>query len=70
MIKLSRAMVCEVEYHYYYRLCDQRIPCLQGCLGELATLEKCCDFIVHMIHTTIMVLKPLGSGSEAEVFLF
>ena len=25
----------EVELDYYYRLCDQRIPCLQGCLGEL-----------------------------------
>ena len=41
LIKSSCAMACEVESDYCYRLCNQRIPHLQGCLGELATLEKC-----------------------------
>ena len=43
--------------HYYYRLelRDQRIATtiqkkrLQGCLGELATLENCCNVVV--MHT-------------------
>ena len=48
--KLSREMECEVESEVE---CDQRIPHLQGCLGELATLEKCCNIVVHVIHTTI-----------------
>ena len=54
---------------HYYRLCDQRILHLQGCFGELATLEKCCNVVVHMIHTAVAILRPFGSGSKAEVSL-
>ena len=28
---------------------------------------KCCNVVVHVIHTTIMILRPFGSGSKAEV---
>ena len=65
-------MVCEVESEveslllWTLVLCDQRIPYLQGCLGELATLEKCCN-VLHVIHPTIAILWPFGLGSEAEV---
>ena len=69
-------MACAVESEveslllYVYRLCDQRIACQQVCLGELATLEKCCNVIVHVIHTTIVILWPFRLGREAEVSLF
>ena len=51
-------MVYEVESDIMGRLiintmaglCDQRIPHLQRCLGELATLEKCCNVVMHVIH--------------------
>ena len=38
--------------HYYNRLCDQRIPHLQACLGELAaaTLEKWYNVIKHVMY--------------------
>ena len=56
-------MTCEVESkvesYYHYRLCDQRIPRLQGCLRKLATLEKCCNVAMHMMHTTIAKPQPI-----------
>ena len=52
-------ILCRLN-HYYYRLCDQRTPHLHGCLGGLATLEKCCNVVVRMIHTTIMIHWPFG----------
>ena len=56
--------------HDYYRLCDQRILRLQGYLGELlaaTTLEKCCNVVAHVMHMTIAIPWPFGSGSEAEM---
>ena len=62
LVKSSRAMAYEVEskVHNYYRLCDQRIPRLQGCLEELATLEKCCSVVVHVMHTTVVRCDPVA----------
>ena len=57
-------MACKVESDYHYELCDQRIPHLQGCLGEV-TLEKCCNVI--MMYTTITILWPFGSGRGGEM---
>ena len=66
MIKSSRAWRVKLN-HCYYRLSDQRIPCLLGCLGELTILEKYSNVVMHVIHTTIAILWPFQSGSEAEV---
>ena len=56
-----------LNHYNNYRLCDQRMPRLQECLGELATLEKCCNVDVHVMHTTIAILWPFASGNEAEI---
>ena len=58
IVKLSREMACVKLLnsrlnHYYYRLCDQRIPRLQHAIiysyfGSY-TLEKCCNVV--MMHT-------------------
>ena len=68
LVKSSHPMVFE-DGSEDYRLGDQKIPCLQGCLGELATLEKCCNVIVYVIHTTIVILRSFGLGSKAGVSL-
>ena len=31
------------------------------------TLEKCYNVVVHVMHATIAILWPFGSGSEAEI---
>ena len=58
-----------LNHYYNNRLGDQRIPHLQGCLGKLATciLEKCCNVVMHVMHTTIAILWPFASGSKTEM---
>ena len=57
--------------HYSYRLCDQRIPCLQGCLGELATyigdVLQCRRARDSHNHRDPLAFRL---GSEAEVSVF
>ena len=58
--------------HYYCRLHDQRISHqVYRMFGRVrvATLKRC-NVIEHMIHTTIAILWPFGSGSKAVVSLF
>ena len=57
--------------HYYYRLCDQRIPCLQGCLcrshWRSAALSSLMVLLVCTTrYTTTTIIWPFGSGSKAE----
>ena len=64
-------MACEVEYKVksilYYRLCDQRIQCLQGCLGKLTTSEKCCNVDVHVMTQPSQSFGLLGQAVKQKI---
>ena len=60
-------MSCEVKSEVESLLYIDTVPHLQGCLEELATLEKCCNVVVHVIYTAITLLWPFASGSEQKL---
>ena len=60
-------MACEVESEVESLLIIDSV--IRGYHVYKDVLEKCCNIVLHVIHTTITILRPFGSGIKAEVSL-
>ena len=66
-------MACEIESEIKSLLIftiDSVIRGYHVYKDELATLEKCCNVDIHVMHTTIAILWPLSQTAKQKFPLF